>query len=160
MQDAYKLALASAREEHGKLTQEMKALNFRVSQLEALIAQLDALIKSATPVPGKLFEVARIVLPEEQSAIEQRPSESPAPLWKAIIASLAGKKDDFTVPDVVGALERTGRFINSPNKKAIVRNALKQRPDKFQKLRIAGHYRVREPEEMKNEEGAIENEAT
>ena len=66
------------------------------------------------------------------------------PLWRAIIASLNGKKGDFTVPDALTALERAGRFINSPNKKSIIRNALKQKPDKFRRLPVAGHYAVRD----------------
>jgi multidrug resistance efflux pump len=151
MPEPYTLALSKARAELEAANQEVKAANLRISQLEAVIAQLEALIASAKPVPMSL------------SFFEERPEHGdilpankvlgpPVPLWKAIVSALNGKKADFTVPDACAALDRTGRFINSPNKKSIVRNALKQKPEMFVKLPEMGHYRVRGFEE-KTEEG-------
>jgi hypothetical protein len=137
--EPYTLALAKARTELEAANQEVRAANLRISQLESIIAQLEGLIASAKPVTASLFSK------EDHAHLDAQfpePKGPPPPLWKAIIAGLNGKKADFTVPDACAALDRTGRFISSPNKKSIVRNALRQKPDTFIKL-SEGHYGVR-----------------
>jgi hypothetical protein len=138
--DGYKLALSQARQELESTNRELKTISLRASQLEAVVAQLEALIASSRPIALSLFLHPHVGPELDDPLPDLKGPETP--LWRAAISGLNGKKGDFTVSDAIAALERTGRFINSPNKKAIVRNALKQRPDKFQKLETPGHYCV------------------
>jgi hypothetical protein len=150
MSNPYQLALAAAKNELGTVQQEAKRLTLRVSQLEALVAQLDALISSSTPITPFFPEMVGDGVP----ALPANRLEAPQPLWKAIIAALNGKKGDFTVPDAIAALERTGRHIVSPNRVNIVRNTLIQNKA-FSRIG-SGHYRVIGHEEMPNEKEATE----
>jgi hypothetical protein len=155
MVDPYKSALLQARQDLTAAAQEAKRLTLRVAQLEAVVAQLEALISSSPPSPVPLFEAASISVPERK--VNAVPKDTPAtPLWKAIVAALNGKKGDFTVPDALAALERNGRHVESPNRKNIVRNTLKQREDIFAKIGV-GRFcvkgyegQVHEEEEKKN----------
>jgi hypothetical protein len=156
--DAYQLAIEQARKELSEAQAKLKSLNLRVSQLEAVVAQLEALTtpKSPSPNPAQLGMVenapslaglAKIVLPTTADT---------QPLWKAIINALNGKKSDFTVPDALHALERTGRYISSPNRLNIVRNTLIQNKA-FRRI-SAGHYCVIGFENNANEEEARSTE--
>lgn len=138
--DAYHLAIEQARKELAEAQLKLKSLTLRVSQLEAVVTQLEALTapKTASPDPSQLGIVAltsalNLVAPTAQQIDLQ-------PLWKAIINALNGKKADFTVPDALAALERTGRRINSPNRLNIVRNTLIQNKA-FRRI-SPGHYCV------------------
>jgi hypothetical protein len=104
-----------------------------VTQLEALTAP-----KTTPPNPSQLGIVATDSTPLILSAAI--PQSETQPLWKAIINAMNGKKSDFTVPDALAALERTGRHINSPNRLNIVRNTLIQNKA-FRRI-SPGHYCV------------------
>jgi len=138
MPKSFSLALEDAREELAYATHQAKNLNLRISQLEAVIAQLEALIASGAPAPTPLFDSVK-----EPVAATQPPAlESSVPLWKAIVAALNGDKSDFTVPQALKALERTGRHISSPNRLNIIRNTIIHKEDVFARLG-EGHYCVR-----------------
>lgn len=158
--DAYRLALDQGRKELAQAQQSLKALSLRVSQLESIIAQLEVFTGGNEPVPApSLFEAPESRLPPVQNLVQvehpsvQQPSVQ-APLWKAIINALNGKKSDFTVPEAVAALERTGRRMLSPNRLNIVRNTVIQNKA-FGRL-STGHYYVRgfeiDVQERKTEE--------
>jgi hypothetical protein len=122
MPQSYSIALKDAREELDQAISQKKSLDLRVAQLEAVIAQLQALVDSSpAPASKPLFEPPARV----------QATGSPTPLWKAIVDSLNGFKGNFTVPIAVKSLERTGRHIESKNRLNIVRNTLKQREDIF-----------------------------
>jgi hypothetical protein len=134
--DAYTLALIQARKELEEAKQQFKIYSLRVSQLESFVAQAEALTTAMLPPASpSLFEekklstqAALLVTPEDQGG--------QIPLWRAIINSLNEKKSSFSVPDAIAALARTGRHIESENRLSIVRNALKQKPDKFKRIAV------------------------
>jgi hypothetical protein len=138
MQNPYKTALTQAREDLVAVSREAKRITLRLSQLEALVAQLEAIIASSEPSPVPLFDSASVSV----SASATAAPEPQVPLWKAIVAALNGQKSDFTVPDALKALERNGRIIESKNRLNILRNTLIQRSDIFGRL-TTGHYCVR-----------------
>jgi hypothetical protein len=141
--DAYSLALDQARKELVDAQSKLKALMLRVSQLESFVAQAEALMGGELkPISQDLFEASRehtAVPPSVASTVQ---SGDQPPIWKAIINALNGKKGDFTVPEALAALERTGRHIQSPNRLNIIRNTIIQRDKEFGRLGI-GHYFVR-----------------
>ena len=138
MKSAYQTALAEAKEELVVVNREAKRLTLRSSQLEAVVAQLEALIASAEPSPVPLFDAASVPVPSAPPVAK----EPQLPLWKAIVAALNENKSDFTVPDAIKALERLGRRIESKHRLNIVRNTMIQRDDIFGRL-ATGHYFVR-----------------
>jgi hypothetical protein len=138
MKSAYQTALTEAREELVVVNREAKRLTLRASQLEAVVAQLEALIASAEPSPVPLFDAASVPVPSATPETK----ESQLPLWKAILAALNENKGDFSVPDAIKALERTGRHIESKHRLNIVRNTMIQRDDIFGRHRT-GRYFVR-----------------
>jgi hypothetical protein len=121
--DAYRLAIEQARKELAEAQQKLKTFSLRVSQLESLVAQLEAITLNAQEAlpPPNLFELTAR-MPEPAAGIHSKPE--PPPLWRAIINALNGKKSGFTVPEAIAALERTGRHIASPNRSNIVRNTV------------------------------------
>jgi len=153
--DAYRLAIDQARTELAEAQQKLKALTLRVSQLESVVTQLEALtVTSSIPKLPTQFELPKPSVPAAPASVTV-PANTPEvqpPLWKAIINALNGKKSDFTVPDALAALERTGRRIASPNRLNIIRNSLIQNKA-FGRLGT-GHYYVVGYEAM----GAATNE--
>lgn len=122
--DAYRLALEAARSELAGTQQRLKSLTLRVSQLESVVAQLEAITgdTGTPPVPSLPFQAPQQTIATTPIA----PIFDKVPLWKAIINALNGKKGNFTVPEAIAALERTGRHIISQNRVNIVRNTLIQ----------------------------------
>jgi hypothetical protein len=141
--DAYRLAIDQARTELAESQQKLKALTLRVSQLESVVTQLEALTAMGIiPAPSSQFELPKpsVPLAPPATASPVKVPEVQPPLWKAVINALNGKKGDFTVPDALAALERTGRRIGSPNRLNIIRNTLIQNKA-FGRLGT-GHYYV------------------
>ncbi len=146
--DAYRLAIDQAKDELTDARERLKALTLRVSQLESVVTQLEALTAAASPARGPMLFDAQVNNPKTGpfsgyfpvgttivtgriidtdwplKAPANTPVEPPPPLWKAIVNALNGKKSDFTVPEAIAALERTGRHVASPNRLNIVRNTL------------------------------------
>ena len=153
--DAYGLALDQARKELAAAQPTLKALMLRVSQLESFVAQAEALTGGKPSVPSSssptLFEASKPPVANAPVAVPSDKTTTQPPLWKAIINALNGKKGDFTVPDALEALERTGRRIESQNRMNIIRNTIIQRKNEFGRLKT-GHYFVR-GFEIGNEEG-------
>lgn len=154
--DAYHLAIEQARQELAEAQLRLKSLTLRVSQLEAVVTQLEALTapKTASPDASQLGIAALNSAPPLSLVAPSAHQSDIQPLWKAIINALNGKKSDFTVPDALAALERTGRHINSPNRLNIVRNTLIQNKA-FRRIK-QGHYCVLGYEAFthSNDEGA------
>lgn len=149
--DAYELALQQARKELADGRDAQRRIAFRVSQLEAIVTQLQALIaKGNANSPSPLFDSTDVT---DAPAMPVGQAEEAAnwPLWKAIINALNGLKGDFTVPQALKALERNGRTIESRNRLNIIRNTLIQREDIFGRLGT-GHYFVRGFEQKKEED--------
>jgi hypothetical protein len=159
--DAYQLAINQAKEELAEAQQKLKMLTLRVSQLESVVTQLEALTAAGSRERerGPLFALDGEILksnlprlsfqPHDGGAAQWSstlttavplPAEPQPPLWKAIINALNGQKSDFTVPQALAALERTGRHIKSPNKLNIIRNTLIH-SKAFGRLG-SGHYHV------------------
>jgi hypothetical protein len=134
----YQSALNDARIEIESAKKEAEAINLRISQLEAFIANAAALIGNSRPRTAPLFEAVKVAVP----ALVEPKMESPGPLWKAIVTALNGKKGNFTIPEAVSALERNGRTIQSKNKVQIVRNTVIHKESIFGKLEV-GHYYVK-----------------
>jgi hypothetical protein len=156
--DAYGLALDQARKELDEAQPKLKALMLRVSQLESFVAQAEALTGgNKSPTSASLFEEAMPTVPALLIAASADQATAPPPLWKAIINALDGKKGDFTVPEALGALARTGRLIESQNRMNIIRNTIIQRKREFGRLKT-GHYFVRGFE--RTDISANEKEAT
>ena len=143
--DAYRLAIEQARKELTEAQQKLKVITLRVSQLESLVTQLEALtLANAEPASPSLFSQDTVAPTVSAAAkpVTVLQTEAQPSLWKAIINALNGKKGDFTVPEAIAALERTGRHIASPNRVNIVRNTVIQNQKAFGKL-STGHYFVR-----------------
>ena len=154
--DAFRLALEQGTKELETAKSQQRVLAFRISQLEAIVAQLSAFIaKNPTDIPAipsmfgssaKLFDSAEqavaAISPIQASIPQTVEAPEKVPLWKAIINALNGNKGDFSVPQAVKALERIGRIIESKNRLNIVRNTLIQRDDIFGRFGN-GHYFVR-----------------
>jgi hypothetical protein len=119
----------------------LKGIQLRIAQLDSLVAQLEALTGPPKPESGQLFETPKPSLPPVVVSPAKEVPQAQIPLWKAIVNSLNGKKGDFTVPEAIAALERTGRHIESPNRTQIVRNTLIQNKN-FGRLEVPGHYYV------------------
>jgi hypothetical protein len=150
--DAYRLALDQGREELAEAQKSLKVLTLRVSQLESIVAQLEAFTGGNTPTSDPFqLEIPRLVSTPVQTSSALQRTSVPPPLWKAIINALNGKKGNFTVPEAIAALERTGRHIFSENRTNIVRNTLIQNKA-FGRL-SPGHYYV-----MGYEEGIATND--
>jgi hypothetical protein len=153
--DAYRLALEQGEKELAEAQTQYRKLTLRVSQLEALVAQLRAFVSKGGITDAPLFgfaeaKVTTVTAPPPASQEESRP-----PLWKAIINALNGDKGDFTVPQALHALERTGRIIESQNRLNIIRNTLIQRENVFGRLGT-GHYFVRGHESVQHEQNSGE----
>jgi hypothetical protein len=150
--DAYRLALEQARSELAGTQQKLKSLTLRVSQLESVVAQLEAITgDTGTPlIPSLPFQPPQQAIATTPIA----PILDKVPLWKAIINALNGKKGNFTVPEAIAALERTGRHIISENRVNIVRNTLIQNKA-FARI-ASGHYCVVGYEDRTNEKEATE----
>jgi len=157
--DAYQLAIDQARTELAQAQQKLKALTLRVSQLESVVTQLEALtVAHVTPKTPLLFNASTASIPNALAVpiAPTNTSEVQPPLWKAIVNALNEKKSDFTVPDALAALERTGRSIGSPNRLNIIRNTLIHNKA-FGRLGV-GHYYVMGYEETNT--NTSEKEAT
>jgi hypothetical protein len=145
--DAFQLALAQGREELLKAQQTLKEMNLRVSQLESVVTQLEALTAGAAtsdsskPNAPTLFETPRTIIATGRVVAHAGRVGIQPPLWRAIINALNGKKANFTVPEALAALERNGRRMLSPNRLNIIRNTLIQNKA-FGRL-SPGHYYVK-----------------
>lgn len=140
--DAFQLALEQGEKALADAQNQQKKLALEISQLEAIVTQLRAYLGRGGNGSTPLFNakepiVAAVTPPTPTNQTENRP-----PLWKAIVNALNGKKGDFSVPEALHALERTGRIIESQNRLNIIRNTLIQREDIFGRLGT-GHYFVR-----------------
>ncbi|HEX3663377.1 MAG TPA: hypothetical protein VHU89_18220 [Acidobacteriaceae bacterium] len=131
----YSRAVAEAKGELAGIRVEYERLAKRKAQLEAFIANGEPLLppeKEATlrfpTAPPPTFEI---------------PSQEETPIWKAVVLSINGKHNRFTVKDGLEGLERIGRPIQSKNKFQILRAVLMRRPDVFEKIG-KGLFRVKE----------------
>lgn len=155
--DAYRLALEQGEKELAEAQNQHRRIALRVSQLEALVTQLRAFVVKGGSVDTPLFDSSTPTVTAVVPGATVNTADNRAPLWKAIITALNGQKGDFTVPNALMALERTGRIIESKNRLNIIRNTLIQRNDLFGKLGT-GHYFVHGFEKKNSEEN--EKEAT
>lgn len=139
--NAYQLALEQGRKELEEAQRQQRLLNLRVSQLEALVTQLQAFIsKGETDAPLFDGQGPNNLAPAPEASRNQPGGD--VPIWKAIINALNGMKSDFTVPDALKALRRTGRDIPSRNRLNIIRNTLIHKEEVFGR-HGKGHYYVR-----------------
>lgn len=150
--DAFELALEHGLKELDDARRRQRLINLRVEQLEAIVAQLRAFTTSDignVAAPPSLFDSSQ-QLRAATFPDQSEKCDSSVPLWKAILNALNGSKSDFTVPEALRALERTGRTIASKNRLNIVRNTILQKEEIFGKL-SAGHYYVRGFERAEHE---------
>jgi len=143
--NAYQLALEQGRRELSTAQKELKTLQLRVSQLESIVTQLEAFTSVNSTEDSSQFSLLDV----SPITTSNMSSDQP-PLWKAIINALNGNKGDFTVPQAVAALERTGRVIASTNRNNIVRNTIIHNKN-FGRLGT-GHYYVIGYENSRSEE--------
>jgi multidrug resistance efflux pump len=153
--DAYRLALEQGEKELAEAQNLYRKLALRISQLEAIVTQLRAFVVKGGSADTPLFDTSTPIVTAAATGANVNDAENRAPLWKAIINALNGQKGDFTVPNALKALERTGRIIESKNRLNIIRNTLIQRNDLFGKLGT-GHYFVHGFEKKNSEENEKE----
>jgi hypothetical protein len=144
--NAYQLALDPARMELADAQRQQRSLNLRVSQLEALVSQLQSFLGQGTIHNTPLFEVATqdsVPTPVQPVSPNADPHPGDPPIWKALMSALTDReKADFTAPQALEALTRTGRRIPSQNRLNIVRNILIGKENIFGRFGT-GHYFVR-----------------
>jgi hypothetical protein len=134
----YEMALANAVAELQSMTVEFERLAKRKLQLEAFIANTQALI--GEPKQKQLGLTVDAEQVHDSAATKD-------PLWKSISLAINGKGGGFTVKDAQIALDRIGRPVTSPNKNQIVRNAL-VKSDFFTQIG-PGLFAIKEVNELK-----------
>jgi hypothetical protein len=161
--NAYQLALDQARTELAEAQRQQRLLNMRVSQLEALVTQLNSFIGRGATQSAPLFEASMpttVVIPTLSAAPESEPQSAEVPIWKALMSALTDReKADFTVPQALEALTRTGRVIASRNRLNIIRNIVIGKDHIFGRLET-GHYFVRGYEKEDEEKEVPSKEKT
>jgi len=143
----YSRAIGAARKELAFISAQYEILAKRKAQLEAFIANGEPLIPEG-PKPTLFPSTV------SESKFSQETTKR-MPTWKAIVLSINGKRNDFTVSDAIESMDRIGRPVLSKNKFQIVRAELQRKDDVFKKLG-PGHYAVLEKGEPEIHQEATE----